>query len=527
MSDHINNQNNIPSQQNQSEDLDIVDLIDNSTVYDIINGSSLEYAKVFSHNNPIKLWLKREDTLPVKSFKLRGAYNKISQLDKQDLQNGVIAVSAGNHAQGVAFTAKKLGIKATIIMPVTTPEIKINAVKALGAEVVIYGETFSDTFEKCQELQNQTNALFIPPYDDIMVIAGQGTVAKEIVQENHNLNTIVVPIGGGGLIAGVALYIKNNFPNIKIIGIEAEDSSCMLAALKAGKPVDLNHVGSFADGVAVRRAGDVTFELVKKYVDEIITVSTDEICAGIQNIYNENRVVVEPAGAIAIAGVSKLLEAKSEFVLNKNVVAITSGANMTFERLRFVAERTTLASNKESLFSIKLPEKPGALLHLVQNVVKQHSITEFNYRKQDDHEAYIFIGISSKDSNDRDNFITSLINNNYSFEDMTHNEVAVTHIRHMIGGKLKDSQNKDKEYNKKDTEEIWDLRFPERAGALEDFLLSLDTDCNISLFHYRYTGGDVARVLVGISNCDFTKIILPTNFRSKKVTDSKGISDFL
>ena len=348
-----------------------------------------------------------------------------------------------------------------------------------------------------------------------MIVAGQGTIGKEILDQNPEVETIVIPIGGGGLIAGVGTYIKSMNPNIKIIGVEAEDSACMKAAFEANDFVDLEHVGSFADGVAVKRAGNITFELAKKCVDELITVSTDQICEAIQDIYNESRTIVEPAGAISLAGINKLMSSSSDLVINKNVVGINSGANMTFERLRFVTERTMLASAREALFSIKLPERSGALLELTQNVVKQHSITEFNYRKQDDSNAFIFIGISSKDSTDRDLFIKSLNNFGYEYKDMSHNEVAISHVRHMVGGKHPNE------------EAIWELRFPERPGALEDFLKSLQKECNITLFHYRYTGGDVARVLVGISNCKFEQIQLPKNFRATKVTDDTGVSDFL
>lgn len=494
---------------------DIVQQIESSKVYEVVTPTPLDVAKDMSRSLDAQVYFKREDLLPVKSFKLRGAYNKISQLSDEEKARGILAASAGNHAQGVALSAQKLEIKATIVMPTTTPPIKVDAVRGYGADVILAGDSYSDSADYAKFLVADNGMTFVHPFDDELVIAGQGTVGKEIYEQLPDADYVFIPIGGGGLAAGVATFLKSSNPKIKIIGVEPDDSDAMKRSVAAGSRQQLEEVGIFADGVAVKYVGEKTFELVKKNVDEIITVSTDQICTAIKDIYEDIRVILEPAGALSVAGAKEY--AKTHSLVGKNIVTINSGANMTFERLQFVAERTLLGSGKESLFAIQLPEKPGAMLTLVKKVMRGHTITEFNYRKSDDAQAEIFVGILSRSEEDKAKLEKKLIELNYHFEDLSQDEVAKEHIRHMIGGKI----------SKTDQEHVYKATFPERPRALNDFLESLENRHNISLFHFRSTGGDIAHILIGLEgNGDVQNIVLPKNFTMQKV-DSKAVSLFL
>jgi threonine dehydratase len=455
-------------------------------VYDVAIISPLEHAHKLSQELGNEVYLKREDLQPVHSFKLRGAYNKIAQLNASEKKRGVIAASAGNHAQGVALSAQKLGIKATIVMPITTPDIKVSAVKSYGAEVVQFGDNFSEAYEHCLQLLRSTQQVFVHPFDDPAVIAGQGTIGKEIIEQQPNVTHIFVPIGGGGLIAGIAQYVKAVRPNVQIIGVEPEDSNAMQSALKKGAPTDLKHVGIFADGVAVKRAGDNTFAIAQQFVDEIITVDNDQICAAIKSIYEDSRTIVEPAGALSVAAAK--VYAQSHALRGQIFATICSGANMSFEKLQFVAERTLLGSGKEALFAIDLPQTPGALEQLCREVVHDHNITEFCYRMQSREQARILVGFTMRSSTDKHRFMTNMRDHDYAFTDISDDDVAKQHIRHMVGGKSKSAQY----------ERQYEIYFPERSRALNDFLEALQGKYNISLFHYRGQGGDVGRVYIGL-----------------------------
>jgi len=484
----------------------IVEKIEQADVYDAAIMTQLERAKNLSSKLGAHIYFKREDLQPVHSFKIRGAYNRIKNLSNRESAGGVMAASAGNHAQGVALSAKKLGLAATIVMPATTPDIKVNAVKQYGAEVVLYGDSYSDAADYAKKLQVEKGLTYIHPFDDEDVIAGQGTVGVEVLEQLPEVDYIFVPIGGGGLISGIAAYIKTHKPSVKIIGVEPEDSAAMKKSAEAGHIVNLKHVGIFADGVAVKQVGTNTFKLVQELVDDIVTVSTDEICAAIKDIYLDSRVIVEGAGALGVAGIRKYDNHKLE---GRHVVAINSGANMTFEQLQFVAERTLLGSGNETLYSIELPERPGALKGLLNEVVNGLSISEFNYRKSDAKKANIFVGIIGKSTEDKLAFEKRLCDYDYRFIDLTNDDTAKTHIRHMVGGKAPNGTK----------EVIYDFEFPERPGALSDFLDTLDSQTNISLFHYRHTGGDQARVLIGLEGEQALKRSdLPSGFTLTKVS---------
>lgn len=454
-------------------------------VYDVAIESPLILASKLSSRTGNNLYLKREDLQPVHSFKLRGAYNKIVQLTLAARKKGVIAASAGNHAQGVALAAQKLGIHATIIMPRTTPSIKIEAVRGYGAEVVLVGDSYSDAYDHCLTLVKDSGKTFIHPFDDPLVIAGQGTIGREIIEQLPDVTHIFVPVGGGGLLVGIAAYVKQLKPDVTVIGVEPEDSNAMQASLEANRRLVLDHVGIFADGVAVKQVGKLTFDLTKRYVDEVITVTTDQICAGIKAIFEDTRGIVEPAGALAAAG-AHTYSAKHD-LKNKNLVAICSGANMTFERLQFVAERTLIGSGQEALFTVKLAERPGALQYFCENVVNGHGITEFSYRLHVRDSAHIFVGIHVSNETDKLAFMNKMRLTNYEFEDLSSDDLAKEHIRHMIGGHSKDARH----------ECLYEINFPERPGALNDFLRAVGDEFNISLFHYRGQGADTGRVLIG------------------------------
>ena len=456
-------------------------------VYDVAVESPLDYAPALSRRFNNEIYLKREDLQPVFSFKLRGAYNKIVFLSEQEKRQGVIAASAGNHAQGVALSASKLGIKALIVMPTTTPEIKVSSVRSWGAKVVLFGDSFDDAYTHARELAKQKNMTFVHPYDDPDVIAGQGTVAMEILRQKTDvIDAIFVPVGGGGLISGIAVYAKFVRPDIKIIGVEPDDADCLNQALKANKRVILKQVGLFADGVAVKQIGKETFRLARLFVDEVITVNTDEICAAIKDIFDDTRSVSEPAGALAVAGLKKYIE--REGITDKALVAIESGANINFDRLRYVAERTQVGEHREILLAVTIPEQPGSFLAFCK-LLGRRSITEFNYRYFNAGSAQIFAGISSSGIEaDKPEIISQLQDKGFAVTDMTHNELAKEHIRYMVGGHAPIAIN----------EVIYSLQFPERPGALLRFLSSLGSQWNISLFHYRNHGAAFGKVLIGM-----------------------------
>jgi threonine dehydratase len=456
-------------------------------VYDVAVESPLDYAPALSRRFNNEIYLKREDLQPVFSFKLRGAYNKIVFLSEQEKRQGVIAASAGNHAQGVALSASKLGIKALTVMPTTTPEIKVSSVRSWGAKVVLFGGSFDDAYTHTRELAKQKNMTFVHPYDDPDVIAGQGTVAMEILrQKTDAIDAIFVPVGGGGLISGIAVYAKFVHPDIKIIGVEPDDADCLNQALKANKRVILKQVGLFADGVAVKQIGKETFRLARLFVDEVITVNTDEICAAIKDIFDDTRSVSEPAGALAVAGLKKYIE--REGITDKSLVAIESGANINFDRLRYVAERTQVGEHREILLAVTIPEQPGSFLAFCK-LLGRRSITEFNYRYFNTGSAQIFAGISSSGIEaDKPEIISQLQDKGFAVTDMTHNELAKEHIRYMVGGHAPIAIN----------EVIYSLQFPERPGALLRFLSSLGSQWNISLFHYRNHGAAFGKVLIGM-----------------------------
>lgn len=467
-------------------DTDYLQRIQNARVYDVAIKTPLEAAANLSQRLNNRVWLKREDMQPVFSFKLRGAYNKLAQLPDEELSNGVICASAGNHAQGVALAAKQRGVHAVIVMPETTPSIKVKAVRALGGEVVLHGDAYDDAYAHALSLEKQRKLVFVHPFDDPDVIAGQGTVAMEILQQLNDIDAIFVPVGGGGLIAGIASYVKAIRPEIQIIGVEPEDSAAMHNSLQQGEPVTLSHVGIFADGVAVRRVGNETFRLCQKYVDEVITVDTDEACAAIRDIYEDTRSIVEPAGGLAVAGMKKYVAAKQ--LTGKSLVTISSGANVNFDRLRHIAERAAVGEHAEMLLAAEIPEEPGSFRHFCE-ILGRRGITEFNYRYSNQRAAHIFVGVQlSRGLAERDEIIATLKQANYPVEDLSDNEMAKLHVRHMVGGQSPGIAN----------ERLFRFEFPERPGALLEFLNAIGTDWNISLFHYRNHGSDYGRILAGI-----------------------------
>jgi len=456
-------------------------------VYDVAIETPLDFARSLSERLQNTVYLKREDLQSVFSFKLRGAYNKMSLLTAAERKQGVIAASAGNHAQGVALSANRLGINALIVMPTTTPEIKIKSVRALGAEIELFGDSYSEAYTYAQQLADVSQRIFIHPYDDPDVIAGQGTVAMEILRQlTADLDAIFVPVGGGGLLAGIAVYAKFVRPDIKIIGVEPDDADCLNQALQAGSRVILNQVGLFADGVAVKQVGAEPFRLAQKYVDEVITVNTDEICAAIKDIFDDTRSIAEPAGALAIAGLKKYVERGQ--ISGQTLVAIDSGANINFDRLRYVAERAQVGEHREILLAVSIPEEPGSFLAFCK-LLGGRSITEFNYRYFDAVLAQVFVGISSSGLEaDRATVISHLQSKGFAVTDMTTNDLAKEHIRYMVGGHAPCELH----------EIIYSVEFPERPGALLKFLIELGGRWNISLFHYRNHGAAFGRVLMGL-----------------------------
>jgi threonine dehydratase len=490
-------------------------------VYDVAIETPLDYARSISLRLANKIYLKREDLQPVFSFKLRGAYNKISSLNDAERNQGVIAASAGNHAQGVALSAKKLGIKALIVMPKTTPDIKVKAVKAWGAKIILFGDSYDDACAHAHELADQKNMIFVHAYDDPEVIAGQGTIAMEILkQKTEKIDAIFVPVGGGGLIAGIATYVKFVRPETKIIGVEPNDADSLNCALKAKRRVSMKQVGLFADGVAVKQVGYEPFKLAQQYVDEVITVSTDEICAAIKDIFDDTRSVTEPAGALALAGLKKYIEQGK--IKHQTLVAIESGANINFDRLRYVAERTLVGEHKEILLAVTVPETPGSFLQFCQ-VLGKRNITEFNHRYFDNKLARIFVGIScSGQQKDRDNLIARLESKGFSVIDMTLNELAKEHIRYMVGGHAPEELG----------EIVYSIEFPERPGALLKFLHSLGERWNISMFHYRNHGAAFGRVLMGVQmpksdRQEFQQRLTDVGFKYTEETTNQAYTIFV
>lgn len=496
-------------------------MILNSRVYDVARETPMDLAKNLSRRLGNQVWMKREDLQPIFSFKLRGAYNKISHLDEQACEAGIVAASAGNHAQGVALAAQRRGVKATIVMPRTTPAIKVAAVRTLGARAVLHGDTYDDAYEHATELAAEKGMTFIHPYDDPEVIAGQGTIGMEILRQfRDDIHGIFVPVGGGGLIAGIAAYVKLLRPQIKIIGVEPDDAPCMHEALKKGRRVVLKQVGLFADGVAVRQAGKEPFRIARHHVDDVILVSTDEICAASKDIFDDTRAMVEPAGALGIAGVKKYVE--STGVRDVNLVAINSGANLNFDRLRHVAERAELGERREALLAVTIPEEPGSFRRFCK-AIGRRGITEFNYRYADNAQAHVFAGVQlTEGDEEREALIEHLCDEGYPVVDLTDNEMAKLHIRHMVGGRAPNLED----------EVLYRFEFPERPGALLNFLTSMGKDWNISLFHYRNHGAAYGRVLAGIQvpgdqQKAFQEFLARLGYPNSEETDNPSYSLFL
>ncbi len=456
-------------------------------VYEVAIESPLEEAPRLSRRLDNRILFKREDLQPVFSFKLRGAYNKIAHLSETVARRGVICASAGNHAQGVALAAGRRGIPAIIVMPQTTPSIKVQAVLDLGGDVVLHGDDFDHAYERAVELARERSLTLIHPFDDPDVIAGQGTIGMEILRQHSGaIDAIFVPIGGGGLIAGIATYVKSLYPGIRIVGVEPEDAASMYESLQAGERVTLERVGIFADGVAVRRVGEETFRLARQYVDEVLLVSTDEICAAIQDIFEDNRTIAEPAGALAVAGIKKYVA--REQCRERTLVALNCGANMNFDRLRHVAERADIGAEREALFAVEIPEQPGSFLRFCR-LLGRRAVTEFNYRFDDPAAARIFVGISLHEGRrEKEQLLATVAADGYRVLDISDNEMAKLHARYMVGGHARGLEH----------ERLFRFEFPERPGALLRFLEAVGSQWNISLFHYRNHGSDYGRVLAGV-----------------------------
>ena len=493
-------------------------------VYDVARETPLDEAKRLSLRIGNKVLLKREDTQPVFSFKLRGAFNKMVHLSAEERARGVICASAGNHAQGVALAARRLGCRAVIVMPVTAPALKVEAVRNLGGEVVLVGESFSDAAAHAVKMQAEEGLTFVHPLDDPYVIAGQGTIGMEILRQYQpsdgtRPDAIFVQIGGGGLAAGVATYIKAIYPEIKVFGVETVDSDAMKRSFDAGENVALDDVGLFSDGTAVKRVGDETLRLCRENLDGIVLVDSDEICAAIKDVFEDTRSIVEPSGALSLAGLKAW--ARKEGVTNKTLVAITSGANMNFDRLRFVCERAEFGEDREAVFAVTIPEERGSFRRLC-GLLGNRAVTEFNYRMSDNTDAYIFVGVQTTNANDVEEIEKALKTEGFPALNLSHDELAKLHLRHMVGGHSKLAVN----------EKLYRFEFPERPGALMKFLTSLAPQWNISLFHYRNNGADFGRVFAGIQvppqdNELFEQFLKTLGYRYWDETDNPACRFFL
>jgi threonine dehydratase len=491
-------------------------------VYDVAVETPLDPATRLSRRLDNRIFFKREDLQPVFSFKIRGAYNKIAQLPAASAAAGVICASAGNHAQGVALAARTRGIKALIVMPLSTPDIKVRAVAELGAEIVLHGEDYDQACEHAYRLARERRLVFVHPFDDPDVIAGQGTVAMEILRQQHgdDIDAIFVPVGGGGLIAGIAAYVKALYPRIKIIGVEPEDAASMYESLRAGERITLERVGAFADGVAVKRVGEETFRLAQAYVDEVVLVTTDQICAAIQDIFEDTRSIAEPAGALAVAGIKKYVA--RERCSGRLFVSINCGANMNFDRLRHVAERSDIGAQRELLLAVEIPERPGSFLTFCELLGKR-SVTEFNYRYADQRAAQVFVGLAfAQGAAERESIITTIAAAGFAVRDMTDNEMAKLHVRYMVGGAPRGLED----------ERLYRFEFPERPGALLKFLQAVGSGWNISLFHYRNHGSDYGRVLAGIqvpaaTHAEFRRHLNELQYAYVEETDNPAYQIFL
>ena len=494
----------------------LVNLADNSNVYEVAQESALSIAPQLSKRFNNNIYLKREDDQVIHSFKLRGAYQKMSSMSEEQKSKGVIASSAGNHAQGVALGASKLNIKAIIVMPTSTPKIKVQAVEQLGAEVILHGDVYDDAFHHAQKLVEEHDLCFISPYDDFEVIAGQATVAKEILSQLEKIDYVFSPVGGGGLISGMASYIKHYAPHIKVIGVEPTDSPTLFKALEANERVILDDVGRFADGVAVKQIGELPFEIAKESVDDVILVSNDEMCAAIKDIYEDLRSVSEPAGALSTAGVKKYILENN--LKNKNIVSVVSGSNVNFDRLRYIAERADLGELNEAIVAVTIPEEPGSFLKFCE-MLDNSSITEFNYRYSTKKDAHIFVGIKLSKGESEKQALISRLSKSFEVIDMSDNSMAKTHIRYMVGG-----------HANAENEVIYRFEFPERPGALLNFLKKVKTKWNISLFHYRNHGADFGRVVIGLQVDDVADLEArfdEIGYYYQNETDNKAYQYFL
>ena len=491
-------------------------------VYDVARETPIDEALLMSRRLGNRVWLKREDLQPIFSFKLRGAYNKMSRLSPEQLAAGVVAASAGNHAQGVAMAAQKLNVKATIVMPRTTPQIKVDAVRNRGARVVLHGDSFDEASVYARKLVEEKAMTYVHPFDDPDVIAGQGTIGMEIVRQHQQpLDALFVPVGGGGLLAGVAAYVRYVWPDTRIIGVEPEDAACLQLALQKGRRATLSEVGLFADGCAVAQIGKETFRVIRNTVDEVITITTDEMCAAIKDIFEDTRSIAEPAGALALAGLKKYVERTG--VSGKHLLAIVSGANTNFDRLRYISERTETGEHREAVISVTLPEQPGSFRAFC-SALGRRNITEFNYRYADTGSAQVFVGLSVvPGGEDLAELLADLGERGYVTEDMTNNEVAKLHIRYMVGGHAPAVV---------DNERVYRVEFPERPGALLGFLSGLGQRWNISMFHYRNHGAAYGRILVGVQlpkseRRAFEQILDQINFPYWEETDNRAYQLYL
>ncbi len=492
-----------------------------SRVYDVVAETPLDAATNLSERIDNQVLIKREDLQPVFSFKIRGAYNKMARLAPHALERGVIASSAGNHAQGVAMSANLLGTTAVIVMPDSTPDLKVDAVHRLGAEIVLHGDSFTDAYARSLEIMNERGLTFVHPFDDPDVIAGQGTIGLEILrQRTGSIHAVFVPVGGGGLIAGIAAYVKQVRPEIKMIGVQTIDSDCMARSIAAGEPVELDTVGLFSDGTAVRRVGDVTFPLVQRYVDDIVLVDTDAACAAIKDVFTDTRTILEPAGALSIAGMKQWVE--DHDVHGETLIAVASGANMNFDRLRFVSERAEIGEQREAVFAVTIPERRGSFRRFVDVIGTGRAVTEFNYRISDADEAHIFVGIQITGRDEAIQIADAFRSLDLETLDLTNDELAKLHLRHLVGGRSTLASN----------ERLFRFEFPERPGALVHFLTAMRPDWNISLFHYRNHGADVGRVLVGmqVNSADhdaFERFLDSLGYPYREETDNRAYRLFL